>query len=96
MRKFATSTGYARDLRMRRNAAGLCGRCGKPLDDGKTTCSNCRLRKNMQVKQNQERKRIENKMSKDKRSSQEIDRINAMAKEKGLSYGIFVALQGNI
>lgn len=96
MRKFATSTGYARDLRMRRNAAGLCGRCGKPLDDGKTTCSNCRLRKNMQIKQNKERKCIENKMSKDKKSSQEIDRINAMAKEKGLSYGIFVALQGNI
>lgn len=94
MRKFATSTGYTRDLRMRRNAAGLCGRCGKPLDDGMTTCSNCRLRKNMQVKQNQERKRIEN--SKDKKSSQEIDRINAMAREKGLSYGIFVALQGNI
>jgi len=96
MRKFATSTEYARDLRMRRKVAGLCGRCGKPLDDGMTTCSDCRLRKNMQIKQKQERNRIENKMLKDKKSSQEIDRINAMAKEKGLSYGIFVALQGNI
>lgn len=66
------------------------------LDDGMTTCSDCRMRKNIQIKQNKERKRIENKMSKDKKSSQEIDRINAMAKEKGLSYGIFVALQGNI
>ena len=82
MRKFATSTGYARDLRMRRNAAGLCGRCGKPLDDGKTTCSNCRLRKNMQVKQNQERKRIENKMSKDKRSSQEISNQSSRRENK--------------
>ena len=96
MRKFATSTEYARDLKMRRAAAGLCGRCGKPLDDSMATCSDCRLRKKLWAKQNEERKRIENKMSKDKKSSQEIDRINAIAKEHGLSYGVFVALQGNI
>lgn len=96
MRKFETATEYRRDLNKRRMAAGLCVRCGKPVDDDCTTCSVCRRYKNQYVKQNKERKKNENERSKKMKNKKTIDEVNAMAKERGMSYGLFVALQEQI
>lgn len=96
MRKYATSTEYARDLKERRKVAGLCIICGKTVDDNYTTCSVCRLHKNQQVKQNRDRKKIEDQRSKKRKNKMGIDEINAIARERGMSYGLYVALHEKI
>ena len=50
MKKFLTTVEYNKDLKERRKKAGLCIRCGKPLDDSFVTCSVCRLKKDCRIK----------------------------------------------
>lgn len=96
MRKFLTTSEYQKDLKDRRKKSGLCIICGNPTDDSFMTCSVCRLKKRSQDKDRKERSCFESKISKKKIGKLTIDEVNAMAKEKGLSYGIYVGLSGDL
>lgn len=97
---------YDKKIRTIRQARGLCYRCGGITDGIHKSCDACREKireNNHRYKErygyqygkkvsDSDEKMLEEVKPKRKQKKYEIDELNRMAKEKGLSYGVFVAL----
>lgn len=67
--------------------AGICHKCGKPLDDDKQTCKACRVR-HYRLYGNY--KGIPMKEHKKKNPKISLDQMSKIAREMGISYGELV------
>ena len=70
-------------------AAGKCYLCGNPRDDDKMTCSACRKKHYDLYGNNRSISMKEHKPM--KKPKYTLDEMCRMAKERGISYGQFVA-----